>query len=127
MQNAQQQRARERAELSLQAGQRKAAPAGLGTLITGLVKSEEQANVIGSAVIIVMGLLSGTFFPVQALEAMPFVKFLPYLTLNYWAVDGFLTLAVGQTGILLNVGLLLLLGAVMFIIGWWAFNRQLDI
>src|SRR5690606_8697464 len=99
----------------------------LGTLITGLVKSEEQANVIGSAVVIVMGLLSGTFFPVQALEAMPFVKFLPYLTLNYWAVDGFLTLAVGQTGILLNVALLLLLGAVMFIIGWWAFNRQLDI
>lgn len=103
------------------------AAAGLGTLITGLVKSEEQANVIGSAVVIVMGLLSGTFFPVQALEAMPFVKFLPYLTLNYWAVDGFLTLAVGQTGILLNVALLLLLGAVMFIIGWWAFNRQLDI
>lgn len=103
------------------------AAAGLGTLITGLVRTEEQANVIGSAVIIVMGLLGGAFFPVQTLEAVPFVQYLPYLTINYWAVDAFLSLAIGQGSILLNVALLLLLGAVMFGIGWWAFNRQLDI
>ena len=103
------------------------AAAGLGALITGLARSEEQANVIGSAVIIVMGLLSGSFFPVQALESAPVVRVLPYLTINYWAVDAFLSLAIGEGSILLNVALLLGLGAVMFGIGWWAFNRQLDI
>lgn len=103
------------------------AAAGLGTLITGLVRSEEQANVIGSAVVIVMGLLGGTFFPVETIQNVPFLKNLPLLTINHWAIDAFQSLALGQTDILLNAGVLLVLGLALFGIGWWAFNRQLDI
>ena len=101
--------------------------AGLGTLINGLVRTQEQGNVIGSTLVVLMGAMGGTFFPVQSIQSVPVVGILPYFTLNYWGIDAFTRLALGQGNILLNVAILLGLGAVMFGIGLWFFSRQLDI
>jgi ABC-2 type transport system permease protein len=103
------------------------AGAGLGTLISGLVSTPEQSNVIGGAIIVTMGALGGTFFPVQALEGVPLIGALRYATITYWGVDAFTTLAEGNADIWLNVALLAGLGVVMFAIGLWGFNRQQDV
>ncbi|MBN1428753.1 MAG: ABC transporter permease [Anaerolineae bacterium] len=100
---------------------------GLGVLINGLVRTQEQGNVIGSTLIVLMGAMGGTFFPVQSIQGIPVVGLLPYFTLNYWGVEAFTRLAVGRGDILLNVAILIGLGAVMFGIGLWFFDRQLDI
>lgn len=100
---------------------------GLGVLINGLVRTQEQGNVIGGTLTVLMAALGGTFFPVQSIQSVPILGFFPYLTLNYWGIDAFTRLALGQGDILLNVAILLGLGAVMFGIGLWFFNRQLDI
>jgi ABC-2 type transport system permease protein len=100
---------------------------GLGVLITGLVRTQEQGNVIGSTLVVLMGAMGGTFFPVQSIQSVPVLGFFPYLTLNYWGIDAFTHLALGQGDILLNVAILVGLGAVMFGIGLWFFNRQLDV
>lgn len=100
---------------------------GLGVLINGLVRTQEQGNVIGSTLVVLMGAMGGTFFPVQSIQTVPVLKLLPYFTLNYWGVDAFTRLAIGQGDILLNVAILIGLGAVFFGIGLWFFNRQLDI
>jgi ABC-2 type transport system permease protein len=101
--------------------------AGLGTLINGVVRTQEQGNVIGGTLVVLMGAMGGTFFPVQSIQNVPGLGLLPYLTLNYWGIDAFTSLALGQGDILLNVVILLGLGAGMFSIGLWFFNRQLDI
>jgi ABC-2 type transport system permease protein len=100
---------------------------GLGVLINGLVRTQEQGNVIGSTLVVLMGAMGGTFFPVQSIQSIPVLKVLPYFTLNYWGIDAFTRLAQGQGDIQLNAAILVGLGAVMFGIGLWLFNRQLDI
>jgi ABC-2 type transport system permease protein len=103
------------------------AACGMGTLINGLARTPEQGNVIGSAITILMALVGGAFFPVQALQRIPILGFLPYLTFNYWGVDAFTKLSIGQGDILPNVAILLGLGTVMFSIGLWLFNRRMDV
>ncbi|NDJ55390.1 MAG: ABC transporter permease [Chloroflexi bacterium] len=100
------------------------AAGGLGTLLTSFARTPEQAGTIGSAVIILMAALSGSFFPVEALAAL---QPLPQLTLNYWAIDAFNRLSIGRTDVWLNMFILIALGAAMFSVGLFIFNRRGDI
>ncbi len=99
------------------------AAAGLGTLVTSLVRSPEQANVVGSVVVMVMGVAGGTFFGV---DGIPFLSSLSKLTINYWGREAFTQLSQNQTDIGLNLVVLVALGAAMFAIGLFLFNRRLD-
>jgi ABC-2 type transport system permease protein len=99
------------------------AASGLGTLAMSLVKTAEQGNVIGSIISLSFGVLGGAFFNIQAI---PFLASLSRITLNYWGVDAFTQLALGQADILPNLTFLLAFGAVTFVVGLIMFNRRLE-
>lgn len=100
------------------------AASGFGTLLNGAARSPEQGNLIGTTLVVLMGLFGGTFFPVGQIEALRPVT---YLTLTHWSVDAFTKLALDQGDISLNLLVLFGQGIVMFAIGLWLFNRQQDV
>jgi linearmycin/streptolysin S transport system permease protein len=100
------------------------AASGLGVLVTSLVRSIEQGNVIGSVISMAMGVLGGAVFNVQAI---PFLRPLSRLTIVYWGTDAFTKLSNNQTDIMTNILVLLGLGAVMFAAGLVIFNRRLEV
>jgi ABC-2 type transport system permease protein len=100
-----------------------AAASGLGILVTALVRTPEQGNMIGGLISIVMGVLGGAFFSIDAIPALiPISR----LTPNYWGLNAFTKLSQNQSDIGLNVLVLIALGAVMFLIGMFIFNRRLE-
>lgn len=100
------------------------AAAGLGTLLTSVVKSEQQSDFVGSVIILAMAVLSGAFFTI---ENIPLLRALSRFTLNHWGVDAFTRLAQGQTEIGLNVAVLLVFGVVTFFGGLYIFNRRFEV
>ncbi len=93
---------------------------GLGALLAGVAKSPEQGQIYGSLVSVAMAVLGGAF-GFQLPEA--FSRF----SILYWGSNAFQKLANGSTDVSLNLIVLTGLGAVMFAIGFWMFNRRLDI
>jgi ABC-2 type transport system permease protein len=95
---------------------------GLGTLLAGLAKTQQQAAIYASALLTIMGLIGGAF---TAGTDGPLSK----LTVNYWATNAFAKLA--QTGdltaVLPNIAALLVIFVVCFGTGVLLFNRRLDI
>ncbi|MCZ7543629.1 MAG: ABC transporter permease [Anaerolineae bacterium] len=93
---------------------------GLGVLIASLVKEPEQLSSYGVAVLMVMGVLGGTFF-FGSTDFLGSARFLSMLTINYWGKEGFTTLVFGGglSDIALNLAVLLLMGVVFFVIGVW--------
>lgn len=100
------------------------AAAGLGTLVSSLVKTPDQGNVIGSIISMMMGLFGGVFFSVQQI---PVLAPLSRLTIVYWATDAFSKLSLEQGDIGLNLAVLLVIGAVFFVSGWAIFNRRMNV
>jgi ABC-2 type transport system permease protein len=100
------------------------AAGGLGALIASLVRTSEQANIIGSVVSLIFGLFSGAFFDVSAI---PGSNIISRLTINYWGVEAFSKLSQGMTEIGLNLIVLTTLGALFLTIGLFVFNRRLSI
>lgn len=96
---------------------------GVGSLISSLVRTSEQANAIGSVVAILFGLFSGAFFNVEAIPGSDIIR---RLTPNYWGVEAFTKLSVGDTDIGLNLVVLLVLGAAFFIASTLIFSRRLQ-
>lgn len=101
---------------------------GLGVLIASLVREPEQLNSYGMAVLMVMGVLGGTFF-FGTTEFLGGARFLSMLTVVYWGKEGFTTLVLGGglSDVALNLAALLLMGVVFFVIGVWRFNRRLNV
>jgi ABC-2 type transport system permease protein len=97
---------------------------GVGTIIAALSKDRQQASVIGTAILMLMGIAGGSFF---VTSGGPPLGVISYLTINYWATNGFATLT--STGSLLmpNVAVLLALFVVFFGIGVVLFNRRLNV
>lgn len=93
---------------------------GLGVLISGIARTPEQVGTIGTVVNILLGVAGGAF-GTGAVE--PFNNF----SLIYWGVDGFTKLGTGQGDILLNIGVLLLMAALFFGLGWLIFTRRVEI
>jgi ABC-2 type transport system permease protein len=97
---------------------------GWGMLITALARTPAQVGSIGSAIMLIFGILGGSFVN---LEQMPsFVRTVSKITPNAWGLDGFTTLALGGTlrNLMEPVTALLIMGAVLFGIAVLLFSRN---
>lgn len=100
----------------------------LGLLIAAAAQTPEQAATYNNIVIFLLGMLGGSFIPIEGLPDA--LSFLPKLTLNYWGIDGFFDLAyenapISQIGT--NLLVLVAMGIVLFAVSLWRFSRRLDI
>jgi ABC-2 type transport system permease protein len=90
---------------------------GIGMIISRFVKDEDAANAAASAITFPMMFLAGTFIP---LETMPeylqtIAQILPLTYLNYGLRD---SMILGDTAsALYNLSIVLIAGAVFFVIG----------
>ncbi|MBI5822960.1 MAG: ABC transporter permease [Chloroflexi bacterium] len=97
---------------------------GWGMLITALARTAGQVASVGSAIMLIFGILGGSFVSLENLH--PLMQNLSKITPNAWGLDGFTTLALGGglADISTPVSALLLMGAVLFIAAVLLFNRQ---
>ena len=97
---------------------------GWGMLITALARSQAQVGSIGSALMLIFGILGGSFINLQQMP--PFFRTISRITPNAWGLDGFTTLALGGTlpNLVEPVAALLIMGAVLFGVAVLIFNRN---
>jgi len=89
---------------------------GLGVFIVGIAPTYQTSQIIGTLVNMAMAILGGAFgFSLGAIEQ---------LSVIFWGVDGYESLAAGSTDIGLNMIILLGVGLVFFVVGLVFFNRQ---
>lgn len=92
---------------------------GWGMLITALARTTSQVANVGSAVMLIFGILGGSFISLDQMP--PLVQNISKITPNAWALDGFTTLGLGGTltdlsapiTALLSMGLILFLASVV--------------
>jgi ABC-2 type transport system permease protein len=97
---------------------------GWGMLLAALFKTPGQVSAVGSAVMLIFGLLGGSFFSLSNLPG--WVQAFSRITPNAWGLDGFQTLAMGGTlqNVLTPVTVLFGMGAVLFAISSFWFSRR---
>lgn len=97
---------------------------GWGLLLTALARTPGQISAIGTALMLIFGILGGTFISRDMLPG--WVKTLSMVTPNAWGMDGFQTLALGGTlaNILTPILGLLVMGVVLFGISSYLLNRN---
>jgi ABC-2 type transport system permease protein len=102
------------------------AATGLGLTVAGLARTSAQAVNYGGASLLLMGLIGGIFFPVE-LFPTPF-DVLSRLTFHYWAMDGYLQLALGNSAlsILPHTIVLAVMGAGFFVAGNCLLRRRIE-
>ena len=100
------------------------AATGWGMLLAALCKTPGQVSTIGSAVMLIFGILGGSFTNIAAMPA--WVNLLSRLSPNRWGLDGFETLAMGGTLANLSTPLigLLVMAAVLFMLSVILYNRR---
>ncbi len=93
------------------------ATTGVGVTIAGFARTYSQAANYGRAILLLMGLAGGIFFPVE-LFPRP-LQALSHVTYHYWAMDGYMKLALGGSAIniLPHVLILGIMGLLFFTIG----------
>ena len=89
-------------------------------LLAGVLKGVEQAGVVGSVLFIALGVLGGAF-------GFQLPRAVAQFSLVYWARNGFDLLAAGRGDVSLNILVLFVQGAVMFLIGLILFNRKFEV
>jgi ABC-2 type transport system permease protein len=70
-----------------------AAAGGFGAIIAGIASSPEQVNVLGLVFVLVMSLLGGSMYPIDALPEL--AQQLSRLTYNRWSIEAFQLLSTG--------------------------------
>jgi len=97
---------------------------GWGMLVTALARTPAQVSSIGSALMLIFGILGGSFISLEQMS--PLVQTLSKITPNAWGLDGFTTLALGGTlpNLREPITALLIMGAVLFGVAVVLFNRQ---
>ena len=97
---------------------------GWGMLITALARTPAQIGSIGSAIMLIFGILGRSFINVEQMP--PLVQTFSKITPNAWGLDGFTTLALGGTlpNLMEPITALLIMGAVLFGIAVVLFKRQ---
>ncbi len=97
---------------------------GWGMLITAFSRTPGQVANIGSALMLIFGILGGSFINLSQMPA--WVQTFSKITPNSWGLDGFTTLALGGTlsNLMEPISALLIMGAVLFGISVILFNRQ---
>ncbi|HMB25369.1 MAG TPA: ABC transporter permease [Anaerolineales bacterium] len=100
------------------------AATGWGMLITAVSRSPWQVANIGSTVMLIFGLLGGSFINLGQMPA--WVQAFSKITPNAWGLDGFTTLALGGRlpNLMEPLTALLVMGGVLFGIAVVLFNRQ---
>jgi ABC-2 type transport system permease protein len=97
---------------------------GWGMLLTSIARSPGQVGALGSAIMLIFGVLGGSFINLEQLS--PIVRSLSVITPNAWGLDGFTTLALGGT--LADLGkpilALVIMGAVLFAVSTVIFSRS---
>jgi ABC-2 type transport system permease protein len=98
--------------------------AGWGMLITAMARTPAQVGSIGSAIMLIFGILGGSFINLDQMH--PIVQALSKITPNAWGLDGFTTLALGGTlaDLAVPITALLIMGTVLFGISVVLFNRK---
>lgn len=102
------------------------AATGWGMIIAALLKTPGQIASVGSAVMLIFGLLGGSFFDVTMLPQ--WVQTASLISPNAWGIRGFLSLARGGTiaSVSTPILALLLMGALLFIVAVvWISKRGL--
>ena len=89
---------------------------GWGIFFAAILKTPGQVAVTGSAVMLLFGVLGGSFFDLSMLP--DWIRVINKTTPNAWAIDCFYILSLGGklTDILPNIYALLIMGAVLFLI-----------
>jgi len=88
---------------------------GWGILLASLLKTPGQVAVTGSAIMLLFGILGGSFFDLSMLP--DWIQVVNKITPNAWAIDGFYIISVGGrlSGIIEHIIALLIMGLVLFI------------
>lgn len=97
---------------------------GWGMIITALARTPSQVASIGTAIMLIFGIMGGSFIN---LEQMPsFVQTFSKITPNAWALDGFTTLGLGGTLTDLSAPILALLamGSILFLVSVALFGKK---
>jgi ABC-2 type transport system permease protein len=97
---------------------------GWGMLITALARTPAQVGSIGTALMLIFGILGGSFISLDQMH--PLVQTASKITPNAWGLDGFTTLGLGGTltNLMEPITALLIMGAVLFGVAVVLFNRQ---
>ena len=97
---------------------------GWGMFITSLARSPAQVGSLGSAIMLIFGILGGSFIDLDQMH--PLVRTISKITPNAWGLEGFTTLALGGTlpNLVEPVTALLMMGAVLFGFAVVLFSRN---
>ena len=93
--------------------------AGFGMLLAGIVRTAEQGQTVGPIANMVQGVLGGAF-------GFLLPTALAVFSLVFWGREAFQSLALGDSGIGLNLLVLSVLGVIMYVIGVILFNKRFD-
>lgn len=98
--------------------------AGWGMLITAFARTPAQVGSVGSALMLIFGILGGSFISLENMP--PAVQMASKITPNAWALDGFTTLALGGTLSHLSTPItaLLTMGLILFLIATALFGKK---
>ncbi len=102
------------------------AAAGMGALLAAFSRDDNQAGILGTVVALVFAVLGGNFVPLQ--NAPQWMNLLSKATINRWALDGFISLALDKypvSAILPNAAILLGMGTLFFLLALPGFKRRL--
>jgi ABC-2 type transport system permease protein len=97
---------------------------GWGMFITALAHSPAQVASLGSALMLIFGILGGSFINLDQMP--PLVRTISKITPIAWGLDGFTTLALGGTlpNLIEPITALLIMGAVLFGLAVALFSRN---
>ena len=97
---------------------------GWGMLITSFSRTPAQVGSIGSAIMLIFGIMGGSFISLD--QFPPFMRIISKITPNAWGLDGFTTLALGGTikNLVEPISALLIMGLVLFGIAVVLFSRN---
>lgn len=100
------------------------AATGWGILLAALLKTSGQVSTVGTAIMLIFGILGGSFTNVAIMPN--WVQWLSRISPNRWGLDGFTTLAMGgnMANIVTPVIALLIMAAVLFLVSVVFFSRR---
>ncbi len=100
------------------------AATGWGILLAALLKTSGQVSAVGTAIMLIFGILGGGF---TNIATMPdWVQWLSRISPNRWGLDGFTTLAMGGnlSNIMTPITALMVMAVVLFLISVVLFTRR---
>ena len=97
---------------------------GWGIFFAAILKTPGQISITGSAVMLLFGLLGGSFFDLSMLP--DWISVVNKITPNAWAIDGFYILSLGGKlhDIQTNLLALVIMGVVLFLIAAFWLNKR---